>query len=189
MAQQKAEQAERAKEEKHRQEQVLIEQQQQKERDRQRELEKTKKELADARKQKEKEKARLEQLMDLEKDQKPVKTVAQNVAPADKPVTGNNGAENSLAAQYAAAIQNAALNNWVHPADIQVVCDVDIKQIPGGELLDVHVVNPCSADGQTRDTIEQAIRRAAPLPYKGFESVFRREIVFTFCYPQGVCPK
>jgi colicin import membrane protein len=31
-------------------------------------------------------------------------------------------------------------------------------------------------------SIEQAVMRAAPLPYRGFESVFSREITFNFKY-------
>jgi colicin import membrane protein len=184
MAQQKAEQAERAEEERVRQRQILIDQQQQKERDRQKELEKVKKELADARHKKDIEKARLEQLQDLEKNQKPVKTVAENVPRADKPVTGNNGPDNSLAAQYYAAIQNAVTNNWLRPDTTNpgVLCRIHIVQIPGGEVIGVQITNPCNADPLTRNSIEQAVKRAAPLPYKGYEQVFARDINLDFKY-------
>jgi hypothetical protein len=35
---------------------------------------------------------------------------------------------------------------------------------------------------QCRASIEQAVKRAAPLPYKGYEKVFRRDINFSFSY-------
>jgi colicin import membrane protein len=188
MAQQKADPAQRAEEERKRQEQILLEQQQRDERERQKQLEEVKRERETAAKQVKLAKQKLEQMQDLQKQAKPIPS--QPVPESDQPKTGTNGKDNDLAAQYAAAIQNAALNNWLHPETIpRVVCDVDIKQIPGGDLLDVHVVNPCDADPQIRDTIEQAVRRAAPLPYKGYEAVFNRHVIFTFCFPREVCPK
>jgi colicin import membrane protein len=184
MAQQKAEQAERAEEEKHRQEQVLLEQQQQKERERAKLLEQVKRERAEAEKKLKLEKEKLAQLQDLDKQQKPVKTVAQNVPPADKPVTGNNGPDNSLAAQYYAAIQNAVTNNWLRPDTTNpgVLCRIHIVQIPGGEVIGVQITNPCNADPLTRNSIEQAVKRAAPLPYKSYEQVFARDINLDFKY-------
>jgi colicin import membrane protein len=185
MAQQKAEQEKRAQEEKQHQEQVLLEQQ---ERDHLKQLEEIKRQREAADRKLKLEREKLAQLKDL-KNKKPAPETP-TVPEATEARTGAAGQANDLAAQYAAAIQNAALNNWLRPESIQnVVCDVHIKQIPGGDLLDAHVVNPCNADPQVRDTIEQAIRRAAPLPYKGYETVFRREIIFTFCYPREVCPK
>ena len=184
MAQQQAEQEKRAQEEKQHQEQILLEQ---------RERENLKK-LEDIRRQREAadrklklEREKLAQMKDLQKKPAP-ETPAVPEAPVAK--TGAAGKDTGLLAEYSAAVQNAVRQNWLRPESVQsVVCDVDIKQIVGGDLLDAHVVNPCNADAQVRDTIEQAVRRAAPLPYKGYESVFRREIVFTFCYPQEVCPK
>jgi len=185
MAQQKVEQEKRAQEEKQHQEQVLLEQQ---ERERAKQLEDIKRQREAADRKLKLEREKLAQMKDLQNKKPAPETPAVAEAPVAK--TGAAGTDTSLAAEYAAAIQNAALNNWLRPESIQsVVCDVHIKQIPGGDLLDVHVVNPCNADPQVRDTIEQSIRRAAPLPYKGYETVFRREILFTFCYPREVCPK
>jgi alkylation response protein AidB-like acyl-CoA dehydrogenase len=85
---------------------------------------------------------------------------------------------------------NAAFQNWMRPDTTEsVVCDVNIKQIPGGEVLSANVVEPCRTDALTKQSIEAAILRAQPLPYKGFESVFRREIIFTFCFPKEACPQ
>ena len=185
IAQEKAEQAERAEEEKVRQRQVLLEQQQRDERDRAKLLEQVKRERAEAEKKLKLEKQKLEQLQDVQKQQqKPAKTIAENVPVAEKPVTGNNGPDNSLAAQYYAAIQNAVTNNWLRPDTTQpgVRCMVHIVQIPGGDVIGVQIANPCNADMQTRTSIEQAVKRAAPLPYKGYEQVFARDVNLKFSY-------
>jgi colicin import membrane protein len=184
VAQQKAEQAQRAEDERHKQEQVLLEEQQRKERERAKELEQVKKELADARRKRDLEKARLEQLQDVNKQQKPVKTVAENLPESEKPVTGMAGHDDSLQAQYFAAIQNAVTNNWLRPDSTPagVRCTIRIVQIPGGDVIGVQIADPCNADPATRTSIEQAVKRAAPLPYKGYEKVFSRDINFNFTY-------
>ncbi|MET0231468.1 MAG: cell envelope integrity protein TolA, partial [Rhodanobacteraceae bacterium] len=57
-----------------------------------------------------------------------------------------------------------------------------ITQIPGGDLINVQVSSPCNADQVTRNSIESAVRKAAPLPYQGYEKVFQRSIRFNFRY-------
>jgi colicin import membrane protein len=182
VAQQKAEQAQRAEEERHRQEQVLLEQQQHQERDRQKELEQIKRDREAAQKQVKLAKDKLQQLEDLQK--KPAKPVAQDVPDAEQAKTGANGKDDSLDAQYFAAIQNAVQQNWLRPDNTQagVQCMLRIVQIPGGDVIGVQISNPCNADPQTRASIEQAVKRAAPLPYKGYEKAFRRDINFNFSY-------
>ena len=44
------------------------------------------------------------------------------------------------------------------------------------------VVAPCNGDELTKRSLEAAVLRAQPLPYRGFESVFQREISFNFRY-------
>ena len=182
MADQKAEQARRAEEEKHKQEQVLLEDQQ---RERAKQLEQVKRERAEAEKKLKLEKEKLAQLNDLQKQQtKPVKAVTQQVPEAEQAKSGANGQDTGIQAEYYAAIQNAVKTNWLRPDNAQagVRCMVRIVQIPGGEVIGVQIANPCNADPQTRNTIEQAVKRAAPLPYKGYESVFARDINFNFTY-------
>ena len=182
LAQQKAEAAQRAEQERHRQEQVLLEQQQREERDRARQLEQIKREHAEAEKKLKLEKEKLAQLNDLQK--KPVKPVAQDVPEAEQARTGMAGKDDSLQAQYFAAIQNAVTNNWLRPDNTPagVRCMLRIVQIPGGDVIGVQIGTPCNADPQTRSSIEQAVKRAAPLPYKGYEKVFSRDINFNFLY-------
>jgi colicin import membrane protein len=182
LATEKAEAEKKEQEERQRQKQVVLEEQKKKdEADKKKKLEEEKqkqlkdkqaKELED--KQKKLEKQRLDELLKEEAEAK----------------TGAEGKDDSLLAQYSAALLNAAFQNWIRPDTTEsVVCDVNIKQIPGGEVLSANVVEPCRTDALTKQSIEAAILRAQPLPYKGFESVFRREIIFTFCFPKEACPQ
>jgi len=178
MAQQQAEQEKRAQEEKQHQEQILLEQ---------RERENLKK-LEDIRRQREAadrklklEREKLAQMKDLQKKPAP-ETPAVPEAPVAK--TGAAGTDTSLAAEYFAAIQNAVTQNWLRPdnAQLGLRCMLRIVQIPGGDVIGVQISSPCNADPQTRNSIEQAVKRATPLPYKGYEKVFQRDINFNFSY-------
>ena len=181
LAQQKADDAKRAEEERHRQEQVLLDQQQRQERERMQQLAQIKREREAADKKLKLEKQKLEQLKDLAKA-KPAPP--QPVPEADQAKSGTNGNDDSLQAQYFAAIQNAVTENWLRPDSAQpgLRCMLRIVQIPGGDVIGVQLLNPCNADPLTRASIEQAVKRAAPLPYKGFEKAFQRQIDFNFTY-------
>ena len=181
LAQQKADDAKRAEEERHRQEQVLLDQQQRKERERMQQLAQIRKEREAADRNAKLEKQKLEQLRDLAKA-KPAP--AQPLPEAEQAKSGTNGNDNSLQAQYEAAIQNAVTENWLRPDSAQVGlrCKLRIVQIPGGDVIGVQLMNPCNADPLTRDSIEQAVKRASPLPYKGYEKAFQRQIDFNFTY-------
>ena len=181
LALQKATAAQRAEDERHRHEQVLLDEQQRAERDRLQQLQKirTEREAADRKLKLEQEK--LAQLKDLQQA-KPAP--AQPVPEAEQAKTGTNGHDDSLQAQYFAAIQNAVTNNWLRPDNTQsgLRCMLRIVQIPGGDVIGVQMLSPCNADPATRASIEQAVKRAAPLPYKGYENVFQRQIDFNFTY-------
>jgi len=183
MAQEKAE-AERAEEERHRQEQVQLEQEKKREQDIQKQLEKVKRQREQAQKEVQREIEKAQQLADLNKQAKPVKTPSQPVPEAPTALSGNEGKDDSLQAQYFAAIQNAITNNWLRPDSTQagLRCVIRIVQIPGGDVIGVQLSSPCNADPQTRTSIEQAVKRASPLPYKGFEKVFSRDFNLNFSY-------
>ena len=68
-----------------------------------------------------------------------------------------------------------------------VRCTVRIVQIVGGEVLSATVLPSCRADEATKRSMEAAVLRAQPLPYRGFEKVFQRQIDFNFCYPESLC--
>ena len=179
-----AEKAKRAQEERHRQEQVLLKQQQERERKRLQQLAEIRRQRQALDRRLKRERQKLAQLKDLQNMRQPVPAPPQSVPEANKATSGSNGDEDSLWAQYQAAIQNAVTDNWLRPDSAQpgLRCMLRIVQIPGGDVISVKIVNPCNADPLTRDSIEQAVKRAEPLPYKGFEKVFQREINFNFSY-------
>jgi len=184
----KAEKAERAQEERHRQEQIRLEDEQQKreaaERERMKQLDDIRKQREAAEKKRKIEQEKLAQLNDLQKQQVKSKPAPPDLPDSDQPRTGMAGNDTSLAAEYYAAIQNAVTQNWLRPDNSPpgLHCMLRIVQIPGGDVLSVDIINPCNADAQTRTSIEQAVKRAAPLPYKGYEKVFQRSINFNFTY-------
>ena len=189
LAVEKAEQEKKDQEERHHQEQVLLEEKQKKQED------ERQKQLADVRKQREAaekalklEKDKLAQLEDRQRADR-AKTDKQRVQDmadheAEQAQTGAGGQDDDLSARYAAAIQSAVTNNWNRPdsATPGLRCTIVITQIPGGDLMNVTVTNPCNADQVTRSSIESAVRKAAPLPYQGYEKVFQRSIRFNFRY-------
>jgi colicin import membrane protein len=187
IAQEQAEQQQKEQEEKHRQEQVLLEQEQ-----KERKLkEEQQKQLADIRKQREAaekklklEKDRLAQLEDRNSREKAEQVQPEAEHEAEQAQTGAGGQDNDLTARYAAAIQAAVTQNWNRPdsAEAGLRCALNITQIPGGDVISVTVGAPCNADQATRNSIEQAVMKAAPLPYQGYEKVFQRSIKFNFKY-------
>ncbi|OOG63985.1 protein TolA [Rhodanobacter sp. B04] len=95
--------------------------------------------------------------------------------------TGNNSPNSSLADEYAAAIQNAVTPNWLRPDNMpSVACQVHIVQSPGGDVMSATVDSSCPYDDAGRRSVENAVLRTKTLPYKGFESVFQRNLTFTF---------
>lgn len=97
---------------------------------------------------------------------------------------GRASADEGMAGRYAAAIDAAVTNAWLRPESAApgLSCLMRIEQIPGGDVIAVSIVPPCNADPATRASMEQAVMRAAPLPYRGYEKVFQRNIKFNFRY-------
>ncbi len=107
-------------------------------------------------------------------------TSASSGAPQASP--GQGGTSDDLTAKYAAAIQQAVLNQWVRPDTIPrgQRCRLTIVQLPGGEVREVQFAANCPYDAAGRRSVEAAVLRAQPLPYRGFESVFQRNLNFNF---------
>jgi colicin import membrane protein len=195
MAQLKAEQAQKAEEEKHRQKQIELQQEQERKEAEQREkqeqiqkqLDEIRKERAANEKKLNLQKQKMAQLDDLAKQQasaKPAKPAPADVPDADVARTGANGTDSSLLAEYVSALQKSVTDNWNRPDTTRpgMRCTVNIVQIPGGTVLSANIAQPCNADQVTQNSIIQAVTKAQPLPFKGYESVFRREITFPFKY-------
>ncbi|UXI67668.1 cell envelope integrity protein TolA [Tahibacter amnicola] len=98
--------------------------------------------------------------------------------------SGQEGQDESLEAEYYAAIQSAVTLKWMRPEGTPpgIRCTLEIIQIIGGEVTQAVVVSPCNADELTRRSLEQAPMAASPLPYAGYETVFKRKIRFEFTY-------
>lgn len=195
MAMLKAEQAKKAEEEKVRQKQIELQQEKdrkeaeakEKQEQVQKQLEEIRKERAANDKKLKLAKQRLQQLDDLAKQQasaKPVKAPPADVPEAAEARTGMNGTDTSLLAEYSSAIVKVVTDNWNRPdtTPTGVRCAITITQIPGGTVINTTIGSPCNADMVTQNSIKQAVTKAQPLPYKGYESVFQRNITFIFRY-------
>ncbi|RRN58784.1 cell envelope integrity protein TolA [Pseudoxanthomonas sp. SGNA-20] len=183
------EKAEKEQEERRRQQQIdLTEQQRQKEAENQRRLAaqaeeaERQKKLAEIRRQREqaaREAERAEQrLRQLQQVQQRQSAPAQ----ASQGSPGQGGTSEDLTAKYAAAIQQAVTNQWIRPDTVPLGqrCRVQIRQLPGGEVIDVKVQPGCPYDEAGQRSLEAAVLRAQPLPYRGFESVFQRTLILNF---------
>ena len=187
-----AETAAREQEAKHRQEQIdLTERQRQEEVENKRrlaELEQQRlKQLADIRKQRaaaakaaDLAEQRLKQINDAQ-SRNAAEAAARADAAASAPA-GSNGTDTDLTARYVAAIQQAIRQNWIKPDSVPLsqVCLLVIRQIAGGEVIDVQVDPSCPYDDAGKRSIEAAVLKAQPLPYAGFETVFSRTLRLKF---------
>ncbi len=95
---------------------------------------------------------------------------------------GNNGVDAGLLARYRAAIGDAIQRNWIRPDSVPLgqPCKLQIRQLPGGEVIDVQVLEPCPYDDLGKRSLEAAVLKAQPLPYSGFEPVFSRTLDLKF---------
>lgn len=184
--------AEREQEERRRQEQIdLTERERQQEAERKQRLsemeQERQKQLADIRRQREqaaRETQQAEQRLQQIADRR-ARSASQEAARADATSSappGNQGVDEGLSARYAAALQEAILRNWTRPDNVPLGqrCRIIIRQIPGGEVIEAEVEDGCPYDELGRRSIEAAVLKAQPLPYAGFESVFRRQLNLNF---------
>ena len=179
IAQQQAEQAQKAQEEEQKQRMAEL--------TRQKEAERILKELAKVKAQSEAQQRKInmetqkaQQLADLRKASESQN--AENVPIAKQAMTGQNGTDTKA---YGAALTNAIVQNWYRPFDIPpgTVCPIEIKQIRGGQVVDVKVLPSCPLNQVGRDSVKQAVQNASPLPYKGFEKEFVPDLTLNFTVP------
>lgn len=189
------EKARREQEEKRRQEQIDLTEQkrveeaqkqqrlakQQEEADREKKLAEIRRMRAQAAKDAQLAEQKLRQLADARTRSAASANSAQYGA-SGSPPAGNNGVDADLSGKYAAAIQKAVLDQWIRPDSVPrgQRCRITIRQLPGGEVVEVEVAPSCPYDEAGRRSVEAAVLRAQPLPYRGFESVFERTLNFNF---------
>lgn len=98
---------------------------------------------------------------------------------------GGAKATESATADYARAIHAVIQQHWeAYSYGSEMApgasCPVRILQQPGGMVAGVEPLPDCSFDEAGRRSVAEAVRKAAPLPYEGFEAVFQPEIRMTF---------
>ncbi|WP_028838744.1 TonB C-terminal domain-containing protein [Thermomonas fusca] len=150
----------------------------------------------DAKKQAEQEREKQRQLAEIRRlreqaarERSMAEQRAQQLADARTPGTstappppGNRGTDPGLQAKYAAALQQAILRQWIRPETVALGqrCRISIRQLQGGEVVDVTISSSCPYDAAGRQSVERAIYKASPLPYAGFETVFNRNLDLNF---------
>ena len=82
-----------------------------------------------------------------------------------------------LQEQYAFAIKQQIYRNWAPPASAKTgsECEVEVRQVPGGEVVGVNIVR-CDGDDALERSIKAAIQKASPLPDPPDPSVFERNL-------------
>lgn len=153
----------------------------------QRELEqiRAEREAADRERQKAEERLKqLEQQRQREAEQQQRAAQEEADRKAEEARAFQAGQEATETQKYILAIQQVVTQNWLRPPTAQagLQCEVNVVQIPGGEVISATIGTPCNADDATRRSIIAAVERVGNLPYRGFEKVFEREINFTFIY-------
>ncbi|GGJ99965.1 cell envelope integrity protein TolA [Luteimonas terricola] len=175
--------AEREQEERRRQEQIdLTERKRQEEAEQKRRLAEQK--LAELRRQQDQARREREQAeRNLERiAQSRAAEASDQAAASAPPPPGNGGVDPNLSSRYQAAIQEAILGNWTRPDNVPLgqQCRMTITQVRGGTVVRVEFSSSCPYDELGRRSVEAAVRKAEPLPYAGFESVFNRTLNLNF---------
>lgn len=126
--------------------------------------------------------ARLKQLQEYRREQAAEASAQADASASASPPAGNEGMDAGLLARYQAALQEAILRNWTRPETVSLGqrCRIVIRQIPGGQVIDASVDPSCPYDDLGRRSVEAAVLKAQPLPYAGFEPVFRRTLILNF---------
>ena len=84
-------------------------------------------------------------------------------------------------ASYIASIQSRISRAWLRPASARpgIVCRIQVVQIPGGEVTSVRVTD-CNGDEAVRQSVENAVYRASPLPEPPDPALFQRNLTLVF---------
>jgi colicin import membrane protein len=83
--------------------------------------------------------------------------------------------------QYIRLIADKIERNWNRPLSAKpgLDCVVNVVQIPGGDVVDARVAS-CNGDDAVKRSIEDAVRKASPLPPPPTQAVFQRNLRVTF---------
>jgi colicin import membrane protein len=83
--------------------------------------------------------------------------------------------------QYIAQLQNRIQRAWIRPpsATVGLDCLVQVTQVSGGEVTSAQVTQ-CNGDSAARQSIENAVYRASPLPSPPDPALFMKTFSFRF---------
>jgi colicin import membrane protein len=83
--------------------------------------------------------------------------------------------------RYITLLRNKIQNAWIKPpsATAGVDCLVQVTQVPGGEVTGARVTQ-CNGDAAVRQSIENAVYRASPLPDPPDPALFERNLSLRF---------
>ena len=83
--------------------------------------------------------------------------------------------DRELVDQYVDAIRRKVERNWIQPASSRpgLACEVEVRLIPGGEVLEVRIVQG-SGDLAFDRSVEAAVYQASPLPLPEDARLFER---------------
>ena len=181
--QQRREEARRRQEEERRQ---IEEERRRADEERERELEDLRRQREEAQRRREEEERRMAEIAErraAEDAERQAREEADRLRLAEEQAA-EDARRATLREEYESTIRELVRRNWNRPPTTRpgVSCDVKVLQIPGGEIIDATIVSPCNADDATRRSITSAVMRVGAFPYRGYENVFAREIVFTFRY-------
>ena len=103
------------------------------------------------------------------------------LAEEERRLAEHNRMLDSKRLEYVMLIRNHVTNKWLltsTPKGNQS-CEVYVRQTMDGTVTDVRL-QACSGDFAFQQSVEQAVRRASPLPSPPHPEVFEREIRFIF---------
>lgn len=87
----------------------------------------------------------------------------------------------SLKASYVRAIQAHVEQRWFEPPGLAtgLSCTIVVTQIPGGDVVGMRF-GSCNGNAAVRQSIENAVRNASPLPPPPEPALFEREVELVF---------
>lgn len=88
--------------------------------------------------------------------------------------------------RYYEVVRQAIGQHWLPPdsAAAESVCTLDLTLAAGGKVTAVRAVEPCGLDEAGRSSLLAAVRAASPLPYQGYQQVFRPRLRLAMHVPE-----
>jgi len=135
------------------------------------------------------EKARVEQERKAAEEQAKIDAKRRDQERRQAELLASMAAEEELSAarnsgelsRYLALIQQKVVRNWSRPPSARggLVCEVAVVQLPSGEVVDARTVS-CNGDEAVQRSVENAVRKASPLPLPDNRALFERNLRFVF---------